>query len=94
MTQTLGSKMPFKDRLRELRTRAGMTQQELATAVGLAVSAITKMEAGKIANPRLDTLKALARVLECDLNDLGKNDDAPPAEGPPPKRGRKGKRGE
>jgi transcriptional regulator with XRE-family HTH domain len=70
--------MPFKERLRTLRLKAGLTQMDLATAAGLTLSAITKIEAGEIANPRFNTVKALAKALGCTLDELGKNDDPPP----------------
>jgi transcriptional regulator with XRE-family HTH domain len=79
MTQTLVVPMAFKERLKALRTAAGLTQMQLATAAGLTLSSVTQMEAGKVANPRLDTLQALAKALGCSLDDLGRNDDPPPA---------------
>jgi DNA-binding XRE family transcriptional regulator len=101
MTQTLVRPMAFKDRLRALRKAAGVTQMGLAAAAGLTLSAVTQMEAGKILNPRLDTLRALARVLGCTLDDLGQNGDddqagsepETPPEPPGRRQGKKGKRG-
>jgi transcriptional regulator with XRE-family HTH domain len=90
MTQTLVKPMPLKERLRELRAAKGLTQMELAAAAGLTLSGVTQMEAGKIKNPRLDTLQALARVLGCTLDDLARGDDAPPAAPPPRRKGKKG----
>jgi DNA-binding XRE family transcriptional regulator len=69
----------FKERLGALRLKAGSTQIDLATAAGVTLSAITKMEAGEIAIPRFNTVKALANALGCTLDELGKNDDPPPA---------------
>jgi transcriptional regulator with XRE-family HTH domain len=86
MTQTLVTPMPLKERLRELRQAAGLTQMELAAAAGLTLSGVTQIEAGKIKNPRLDTLQALAKVLGCTLDDLGQAD--PPADAPPARRQR------
>jgi transcriptional regulator with XRE-family HTH domain len=91
--------MPIGDRLKRLRKAAGMTQQALATAAGLSMSAIIHIEAGRIPDPRLSTLKALARALGVTLDELGSN-GGEPAEGSapepppeePPKRGR-GQRG-
>lgn len=60
----------IKDRLRELRTAAGKTQQELATAAGLSWSVIAQIEQGKTPNPRLDTLQALARALGVTVSRL------------------------
>lgn len=52
-------------RLKELREREGekMTQQELATAAGLSLSVVAQIEQGKIPDPRLSTLRALAKAL-------------------------------
>ncbi|HEX4817583.1 MAG TPA: helix-turn-helix transcriptional regulator [Nonomuraea sp.] len=49
------------DRLRELRRRRGMTQEELAHASGLSVQVVKKIEQGGSA--RLETLHQLARTL-------------------------------
>ena len=86
MSLTLVKLMPFKDRLRELRKAAGLTQMDLASAAGVTLSAITQMEAGKIGSPRFDTIKALARALGCTLDDLAQ-------EGKTTKAKRKPKRG-
>jgi transcriptional regulator with XRE-family HTH domain len=90
----LGLLMPIKDRVRQLRTAAGLTQQGLATAAGLSVSAVVQLESGKIPDPRVSTLKALAKALGTTLDDLaGEEEETPAAEPEPPKprRGRKGK---
>ena len=39
--------MKFKERLKELRTTNGLSQMQLAQAVGLSQSAIAKWELGK-----------------------------------------------
>lgn len=39
--------MKFKERLKELRTANGLSQMQLAQAVGLSQSAIAKWELGK-----------------------------------------------
>jgi transcriptional regulator with XRE-family HTH domain len=88
--------MPIKDRLKRLRTAAGLTQQELATKADLSVSAIVQIESGKIPNPRINTLRALAKAMGATLDELaGEDDDAPeppPADEDPPKKPRgKGK---
>jgi transcriptional regulator with XRE-family HTH domain len=91
--------MPIKDRLKRLRKAAEMTQQALASAAGLSISVVVQIESGKIPDPRVSTLRALAKALGVGLLDLaGENDDegeAPPAgqdEVEQPKKGkRKGK---
>lgn len=63
-------------RVRRLRATAGMTQQQLAVAAGLAVSNVAQIEQGKIPDPRLSTLRALAKAMGVTVSDLA--GDAPP----------------
>jgi transcriptional regulator with XRE-family HTH domain len=51
------------DRLREARKRADLTQRELATAAGVSVATIRKLEQGAHRDARLETARALAAVL-------------------------------
>jgi transcriptional regulator with XRE-family HTH domain len=84
--------MPIKNRIRELRTAAGLTQQGLAFEAGVSVSAVVQLEAGRIPNPRVNTLRALAGALGCTLDELaGPREGEPPAEKPPRRKGRKSK---
>ena len=55
----------FGDRLRELRLDAGLTQEELAEATGLSVSAraISDLERGMVRVPRKHTVRQLADAL-------------------------------
>src|SRR5262249_33109773 len=62
--------MPIKDRLRELRVAAGLTQQALAVRAGLSISGVVHLEAGRIPDPRVSTLKALAVALGVGLDAL------------------------
>jgi transcriptional regulator with XRE-family HTH domain len=78
--------MPIKDRLRELRTAAGLTQQALAVKAGLSVSAVVQIENGTIPDPRISTVRALAKALGVSLSLLGEEEgDLPPPEPPPEK---------
>jgi transcriptional regulator with XRE-family HTH domain len=91
--------MPIKDRLRELRTAAGLTQQALAVKAGLSVSAVVHIEAGRIPDPRVSTLRAIARALGVGLDDLAADEgsgetaapEPAPEQRPPAKRTRKRK---
>jgi len=67
-----------------------------------AAARLRAVAAGNLDNPRLNTLKALAKALNVGLMELAENGDEPAAEAeagqvegetPPPKRGRKSKRG-
>ena len=51
--------------LRELREKAGLTQEELASMVGVQRTQITMIENGK-SSPSIKTAKKLAEVLKVD----------------------------
>lgn len=61
--------MTFGENLKELREKAGMTQLELAEAIGISQSAIWQLEAGET-NPRLITVKALANYFDTTVEEL------------------------
>jgi transcriptional regulator with XRE-family HTH domain len=63
------------DRLRALRDAAGLTQQQLATAAKLSISVVAQIEQGKTDDPRLSTLRALAKVLGVSLDELAGEKD-------------------
>jgi DNA-binding XRE family transcriptional regulator len=72
----------FADRVRELRRRAGLTQDRLAELAAVSVTTIQKIEQPTDAgNPRLTTLWALADALGVDPCELL---HAPGTEHPPP----------
>ena len=61
--------------LREIRLARGITQKTLADAVGLSDQAICTYEIGT-REPNLETLRKLATVLDCTIDELiGGNDD-------------------
>lgn len=76
-------------RIRAARERRGLTQRELAEAVGVGARAVRLWEAGR-KQPYLARLRTLARVLVVDLGWLlegsaVRRGEAPAAEvGPPP----------
>lgn len=57
------------DNLAELRIAAGLTQNQLAAAMGVDRTAISKWETGE-ALPRTDKLKSLAKALNCSIDEL------------------------
>jgi len=60
---------PIKSRLAELRETAGLTQSELAQAVGVQQHSISNIEKGK--HGISDATKArICAVLNCSLGDL------------------------
>ena len=58
------------ERLRQLRTGADLSQQALAQAASLSWSVIASIEQGKSADPKLSTLRALAKALGVSLDEL------------------------
>lgn len=56
-------------RLRELRERKGLTQEELAKLLNVGRTTVTLWEMG-INKPRADTLPKVARALRCTVDDL------------------------
>jgi class 3 adenylate cyclase len=59
----LGKLPRFGDRLRDYRTLRGLSIEEVATAAGVAASAIRDMEAGKRSAPSKEVVVALADAL-------------------------------
>ncbi|MDQ3405839.1 MAG: helix-turn-helix domain-containing protein [Actinomycetota bacterium] len=53
----------FRERLRELRDRAGMTQEDLAHHSGISVRTIRRFERDERTNPQTATVKRLAEAL-------------------------------
>lgn len=56
-------------RIRDLRLAAGMTQEQLAAAVGVTQGAVTQWENGST-NPRVPTLRVIAEVLHTTVDAL------------------------
>ncbi len=66
--------MKFQDKLRKLRTEAGLSQESLADKVHISRSAIAKYENGN-GKPSEDTLKALAFYFGVEISELRSDDD-------------------
>src|SRR5688572_4410943 len=88
-------------RIKSLRDKAGLSQQEVATRGELSVSLVAKLEQGKKADPRASTLLALAEALEVRpgdlLDDLFPAGDTSASNGeatPPEEKKKKKKKGE
>ncbi len=56
-------------KLSELRLEKGMTQEELATATGISLRTIQRIELGQV-KPRIYSLKKIAEALKVDFSDL------------------------
>lgn len=59
--------MEFKDQLKSLRLKAGLTQRELAKRSGVSYSYLTKLESGVQINPTYEVLEAIGAVLKAPL---------------------------
>jgi transcriptional regulator with XRE-family HTH domain len=64
------------DRLKSVRKRRGLTQQELADQSGVSISLIRKIEQGEKSDVRLETLRKLAVGLRVRTSDLQTRRDA------------------
>jgi len=62
------------DRLRAERTRAGISQRELARRLGLSASLISQLESG-LSKPSVGTLYAIVTELDLSLDSLLRGDD-------------------
>ncbi len=61
--------MEFNKKLQELRKQKGITQEELANALFVSRTAISKWESGK-GYPNLDSLKAIAQFFSVTIDEL------------------------
>ncbi|MCB7304823.1 helix-turn-helix transcriptional regulator [Bariatricus massiliensis] len=64
------------EKIEEYKRRLGMTTAELAEKSGVPKGTLDKILSGVTKDPKLETLKAIARVLGCTLDDF---DDEPQA---------------
>ena len=56
--------------LTQARKTRGLTQEELARQSTLSVGTVSKLEEGRITNPKASTLTKLASVLDCTIDSL------------------------
>lgn len=61
--------MEFNEKLQELRKSKGMTQEELAQAIFVSRTAVSKWESGR-GYPNIDSLKALAKYFSVTVDEL------------------------
>jgi len=84
-----GTDMPLAETLRRLRQAKDMTQQALAMAAGLSVSAVVQLENGTNKDPRMSTLRGIASALGVSVDTLmSDNGDAAPSRPAKRKRGK------
>jgi transcriptional regulator with XRE-family HTH domain len=56
--------------VKEARTRAGITQEELSERIDRSISYIGMLEIGRVDRPKPETLRRLAAALDVPLEDL------------------------
>ena len=61
---------PLSTNLKKLREKKGLSQDRLAKLADIANNTIIKIEQSKNVNPRLDTLKKIAKALEVSVDNL------------------------
>ena len=66
--------MEFSEKLQELRKRKGLTQEELAEALYVSRTSISKWESGR-GYPSIDSLKAIAGYFSVTIDDLLSGDE-------------------
>ncbi len=60
--------------IKRLRERKGITQMQMAAALSVSRSRIAMWETNR-ADPKAEMLPAIARLLECKIDDLYKKED-------------------
>ncbi len=66
--------MEFNEKLQELRKQRGLTQEELAEALYVSRTAISKWESGR-GYPNIDSLKAIAHFFSMTIDELLSGDE-------------------
>lgn len=61
---------PLSKNLKKLRERKGLSQDRLAKLADVANNTIIKIEQGENINPRLDTLKKIAKAFGVSVDEL------------------------
>ena len=60
----------LKDAINRIKKEKGMTNDVISELSGIPKSTIAKITSGVTPNPKLETLKAIAKVLGCTLDEL------------------------
>lgn len=59
--------------INQLKKEKGLTNEELSQKSGVPLGTLGKITSGITKDPKLETLKAIARVLNCSLDDFDDN---------------------
>jgi transcriptional regulator with XRE-family HTH domain len=62
--------MAIGPRVRERRKELGFTQEQLASQTGVTLSAVQRLEGGRITDPHYSTLEGIARALRTTVAEL------------------------
>ena len=62
--------MALGKKLKRVRERVGMTQEELSRRAGLPYNYVARIERGELASPRIETRRKLAKVLRVPITEL------------------------
>lgn len=62
----------FAKRIRELRTKKGLSQEKLARLADVALNTVVKIESGESRHPTIQTMAGIANALGVSLDDLVK----------------------
>jgi len=60
----------YEKKIKQLRKKAGWSQQKLAEKAGLSYNVITKIEQGVAKNPNIKTMIKLAEAFQISLDEL------------------------
>jgi len=72
---------PFGSRLRALRARAGLTQEELAERAGLSTNAVSMLERGSRRRPYPHTIRSLVEALGLTDSERAELESSVPSRG-------------
>lgn len=61
---------PLGQKIKALRKVTGLTQEQLAIKAGVSYTTLTKVETGAIKNPSFETVAAIAKGLETNLDEF------------------------
>ncbi len=59
-------------RIKDLRTKKGLSQEKLARLADVALNTVAKIEAGESKHPTIQTMAGIAKALDVSLDDLAK----------------------
>lgn len=65
------------EKIAEYKKKLNLTTEELSAKSGVPIGTLNKILSGATKDPKLETLKAIARVLGLSLNDFDDNSDPP-----------------